>query len=258
MAEAAMAGTGRIHADRHDTEIQRNRDAWNRKPSLRKVYAGFQKKIRGHLTRQPNRLIVEIGSGIGSIKEVIPECVTTDIFPNPWLDRQENAYALSFPDGSLSSLILFDVWHHLEFPGTALREFSRVLAPKGRLILFEPAMSLLGRFVYSNFHHEPVGMKAPVVWDAPEHFSPSAAPYFAAQSRATRMFLRREIDTWRNHWDLVAAESITSFSYLLSGGFSGPQLYPDAALPLLKGMDRLLGRFPGLFAARLLVVLEKK
>jgi hypothetical protein len=48
---------------------------------------------------------------------VIPECVTTDIFPNPWLDRVENAYALNFADASVGNLILFDVFHHLEFPG---------------------------------------------------------------------------------------------------------------------------------------------
>ena len=92
---------------------------------------------------------------MGRIKDVIPQCVTTDLFPNPWLDRQENCYQLSFADGSVSHLILFDVWHHLRYPGTALREFHRVLAPGGRLILFEPAASWVGRLVYHFFHHEP-------------------------------------------------------------------------------------------------------
>jgi len=57
---------------------------------------------------------------MGSIKEVIPDCVTTDLFPNPWLDRQENAYHLGFADGSVSNLILFDVWHHLRYPDQPL------------------------------------------------------------------------------------------------------------------------------------------
>ena len=51
-----------------------------------------------------------------------------DLFSNPWLDRRENCYAMNFADGSVSHLILFDVWHHLRYPGTALREFHRVLA----------------------------------------------------------------------------------------------------------------------------------
>ena len=54
-------------------------------------------------------------------------------------------------------LILFDVWHHLEHPANALAEFRRVLVPKGRVILLEPAMSLVARLVYGRCHHEPLG-----------------------------------------------------------------------------------------------------
>ena len=35
------------------------------------------------------------------------------------------------PTERWSNLILFDVWHHLEYPGSAMAEFARVLAPKG-------------------------------------------------------------------------------------------------------------------------------
>ena len=57
--------------------------------------------------------VVELGSGIGNIKEVIPTCMRTDLFQNPWLDRVENVYDLSFESASVSDLILFDVFHHL-------------------------------------------------------------------------------------------------------------------------------------------------
>jgi hypothetical protein len=48
-----------------------------------------------------------------------------------------------------------DVWHHLEHPANALAEFRRVLVPRGRVIILEPAMSVVGRLVYGNCHHEP-------------------------------------------------------------------------------------------------------
>ncbi len=114
------------------------------KAALRAVYRNFHELIASRLDRSVPGPIVELGSGMGSIKEVIPECVTTDLFPNPWLDRQENAYQLTFAAGSVSNLILFDVWHHLRYPGTALAEFRRVLAPGGRVIIFDPAISLTG------------------------------------------------------------------------------------------------------------------
>jgi SAM-dependent methyltransferase len=194
---------------------------------------------------------------MGSIKEVIPECVTTDLFPNPWLDRQENAYSLSFLDGSVSNLILFDVWHHLRYPGAALGEFRRVLAPGGRVIVFDPAMSLTGRFVYGLFHHEPVGMSLPMTWDAPAGFKPADADYFAAQGAATRTFWRRERAAKLDGWEIAEASPLPSFEYFATGGFSGLQLGSAGTFRLWRWLDRSLARWPNLFAARLLVVLKR-
>ena len=87
----------------HDLEIQANRLAWQRKPQLRSVYRGFHELIASRLDRTVPGLVVELGSGMGSIKDVIADCVTTDLFPNPWLDRQENAYRLSFADATVSN-----------------------------------------------------------------------------------------------------------------------------------------------------------
>jgi hypothetical protein len=72
------------------------------------------------------------------------------------------------------------------------------------------------------------------------------------------VFLQGEIDVRAYGWEVVAMERLCSLSYVASGGYSWPQLYPDKALPLLLGVDRVLGALPGLFATRLLAVLEKR
>ena len=52
---------------RHQTEIQRNLEAWQKKPLLRTIYAGFYRRIVYLLdTSLPGRL-VEIGSGVGNL-----------------------------------------------------------------------------------------------------------------------------------------------------------------------------------------------
>lgn len=243
--------------EQHNLEIHRNREAWQRRPLLRAVYQDFHQLIASRLCRGLEGLTVELGSGIGSIQQTVPGCITTDLFPNPWLDRQENAYQLSFADHSVANLILFDVWHHLEFPGTALAEFRRVLLPGGRLIVFEPAMGLLGRLVYSLGHHEPVTFHQPVTWFAPAGFKADAAPYFAAQSRAHRLFIQGEQREQLTGWQVIETRPLASLAYLASGGFSKPQLCPAALHPCLRRLDALLSRMPSLFAVRLLVVLEK-
>ena len=241
----------------HDIEIQANRQAWQRKPQLRDVYKRFHEMIASRLDRTVPGEIVELGSGMGSIKEVIPECVTTDLFPNPWLDRQENAYSLSFADAAVSNLILFDVWHHLRYPSAALSEFRRVLAPDGRIIVVDPAISWTGRFIFGVFHHEPLGMSHPLTWDAPPGFKPGDADYFAAQGSATRIFWRQEAPDRLAAWELLEVTPLASFEYLATGGFSGPQIGGPGLFRFWRGLDRLLSRWPILFAARLLVVLKR-
>ena len=244
--------------EQHNVEIQRNREAWQRKPMLRDVYHDFYHRIAAWIDPSVPGPVVELGSGLGRIKEVIPHCVTTDLFPNPWLDRRENCYQLSFAAGAVSHLLLFDVWHHLRYPGTALQEFHRVLAPGGRLILFEPAASWVGRLVYHFFHHEPVAVRDPITWQAPAGFSAADADYYAAQGSATRLFWWGEGHARLAGWQLREVRPITSFNYFASGGFSGPQLGGRFLHGLMRGLDFVTAPFPRIFAARLLVVLEKE
>jgi SAM-dependent methyltransferase len=243
--------------EQHDEEIHENAAHWRRKPLLRRVYQDFYRLIASRLHRGGG-LTVELGSGIGNLKSVIPDAIATDLFDNPWLDQVENAYALSFADGSVSNLILFDVWHHLQHPGTALREFRRVLRPGGRLVLFEPAISLLGRFVYGWLHHEPVGYGEPIEWLAPPGADAHRLPYYAAQGNATRVFCGPEGAGRLGDWVTAERRFVGGLSYVGSGGFRGPQVYPTFAYPAVRLLDRVAEWLPRLLAVRLLVVLERR
>jgi hypothetical protein len=241
----------------HNSEIHENLIHWQRKPLLREAYAGFYREIAARLEGRPGGPVVECGSGIGNLKSVLPECIATDLFPNPWIDRTENVFALSCAERSVAALILFDVFHHLEFPGAALAELHRVLKPGGRVVLFEPAAGLLGRCVLGLFHHEPLGLGRPITWDAPPAWDPHALRYYAAQGNAWRLFRRGERAGRLVGWRVKEVACYPALPWLLCGGFRGPQLCPRFALPLVRALERVLAFAPGLFASRMLIVLEK-
>jgi hypothetical protein len=87
---------------------------------------------------------------------------------------------------------------------------------------------------------------------------PDSNRYFAAQSSAHRIFKNRELPSLLEGWKMESMQLITSFAYWGTGGFSGPQLYPDQLYPVACGLDKILGLFPSLFSARLLISITKQ
>ena len=236
----------------HQVEIEKNLRAWRSKPLLQEIYAGFYRRILTLIDRTIPGSIVEIGSGIGNLKAHLPQVLTTDLFPNPWLDLVCDAYELPFPSGSLSHLVLFDVFHHLRAPAAFLREARRALAPEGRVVLFEPFISWTSLPVYGLFHHEPVAWRDPI--DLTD--SPPPRDYYAAQGNATRLFFRKEIAAWPAGWKVFHTEAFSCFHYLLSGGYSKPALYPAGWLGPLRKLDARLSQWPKVFGARCLIGLQ--
>jgi SAM-dependent methyltransferase len=247
--------TTELTEDQHLVEIQKNAEVWRKKPILRRAYAVLHHLICAQLS-PVGGLTVELGSGIGVLKESLPRCITTDIFPNPWIDRVENAYSLSFADASIANLILFDVFHHLQWPGSALEEFARAVRPRGRAILLEPGFGLLGKFIYGNFHHEPLGFDQAISWDRPATVEVSSG-YYAAQGNAWRLFRLNESAGKMAEWKTVLVKPLAALSYVASGGFSRPSFYPLFLFPFVRGFERVADIWPSLFATRLLVVLER-
>ncbi len=241
----------------HQDLINKNHEYWNRKPLLRTVYRDFYSLIAHNLSGLNDRKVVELGSGLGNIHEVIPDCIRTDLFPYPWIDQIENAYQLSFEDESVSDLILTDVFHHLKYPGTALNELYRALRKGGRVIMLEPCISVLGSVVYGVFHTEPIAVTQKIEWFAPNGWSPSHINYYAAQGNATRIFVKKKFRSQLKNWQKVETVRLSAIAYAASGGYSVSQLYPTSMLPFLKAMEKFLDLFPPLFATRLLVILEK-
>ena len=251
-----MISEAKSDSFRHEIEAECNNASWEAKPVLKEIYGQFHRLIRSRLASQFGKPTVELGSGICRIKDVIPDCICTDCHARPGIDQVEDCYQLSFANESVANLIMFDVFHHLQYPGHALEESYRVLSAGGRLLIFEPALSLLGWIVYGMCHAEPIGYRKRIDWNRPEgHRGPH--PYYAAQGNAHRVFVKKEFEYEISKWRITELVRSSSFSYVTSGGFSRPQLYPTKFLSCMRRLDTLMDFFPSLFATRMFVVIEK-
>lgn len=251
-------GKDQIPEEQHNVEIHENLKYWEKKPMLQKVYAKFYKLIKDQVNFDIDGLIVELGSGVGNLKNVIPKAICTDLFNNPWIDQVENAYQLSFTNDKVSNIIMFDVFHHIEYPGNIFDEFYRVLKPGGRVIIFDPDIGLLGHLVYGLMHHEPVKAFAKIKWKVPEGTDVNNLDYYAAQGNAFRVFFKKKNYSKIKGFKVVKRKRIAALSYVFTGGYSKPQLVPTPLFGLLFFLDKLFSLIPILFSTRLMVVLEKE
>ena len=104
---------------------------------------------------------LELGSGIGVIKEFYPEVVTSDIAVTPFVDLPVSCYEIAALARRWRNLVAVDVLHHLRYPFEFFASAAGVLERGGRIILTEPAAIPWGRLFYTLFHHEPI---APPYW----------------------------------------------------------------------------------------------
>ena len=240
--------------EQHQVEIQKNLAAWQKKPLLQNIYTEFYSKILQQIDANVPGAVVEIGSGIGNLRTHFPKAISTDLFPNPWLDIVCDGYEIPFIEGSVSHLVLFDVFHHLKAPRAFLKEAGRVLSGNGKIIIFDPYISLTS-YPFYELHHERVNWNEPIFMDDK---LPRPRSYYTSQGTSTRLFFRNESEGWLTGWRVAHAEAFAGFRYLLSGGYSKPAVYPAALYPLLKKIDATLTKWPRLFGARCLVVLERE
>jgi SAM-dependent methyltransferase len=143
---------------------------------------------------------------------------------------------MPFENDSISGLFMVDTFHHLPDALVFLREVSRVLKENGKLIMIEPANTLWGRFIYSNFHHEPFNTEGN--WQIPE-----SGPLSGANISLPWIVFVRDKTIFNKEFPRLKIEQITYHTplrYLLSGGVSFKQIVPDCVFPIFTMIDIIL------------------
>lgn len=233
--------------------LREHERAWTERRLLRRIYGDWFDLIASKLSAVPGETL-ELGSGIGRLRDHVSGLVTTDVEPTPWADRVVDAEALPYGDGELANLVLVDVFHHLPRPAAFLDEARRALAPGGRVVMLEPYCSPLSSFAY-RLHHERLELDADG-FAATE----SADPLDANLAQTTLAFFRQRIE-YRRRWPelpIVEERLLSLLVYPLSGGFTRRPLLPALLYRPLSLLEAALTPLLGRVAAfRCLLVLER-
>ncbi len=218
---------------------------------LNALYKDFYRQFKILAKGEP---IVEIGSGPGFIKKIIPKAITTDVIKTKDIDKLAYAEKTSFKSGSVGSILMLNVFHHVKQPTKAIHEFERVLKKGGRIIMIEPTNTFWSRFLYTHFHSETFDTKSGWTIKGSGRMSDAngAIPwiiFIRDRSLFDKKFPNLKIKNIQYH---------SPFAYLISGGVSKFQPYNNFNYQKFKKFEAFIEKLNPLLAMFMTIVIEKK
>lgn len=215
---------------------------------LKNIYIDFYKRILDSLCfKNKKGFLIEIGSGGGFIKEIIPKVKTSDLMKIPSVDLQFSALKIPFKKNSVNAFLMIDVLHHISDTSKFFEEVNRCLKKGGQLIMIEPANTLLGGLILKYFHHEPF-LPQSKQW----RFN-SSGPLSGANSALPWIIFFRDKGKFQKKYEnfrIIKLEAHTPFSYIISGGLTFPSFLPGFTYPLIRSIEFLLtplNKYLGMF-----------
>ena len=229
------------------------RQIMREKEFLRQLYVEWYDKLRSEIPGGGGRCL-EIGSGGGFFKEQYSDLITSEVFAAPGIDLVVDARRLPFAAGTLRSILMVDVLHHIPDVELFFAEVTRCLHPGGVLAMLEPWVSPWSRFVWQNLHHEPFEPEAEA-WHLPK-----AGPLSGANSALPWIVFQRDKKIFEQQYPFLRIEAISidyPFSYFASGGVSLRSLLPGCVYPLFRKIERSLAGLNGIIGCFAFITLRK-
>jgi SAM-dependent methyltransferase len=235
--------------------LDANEIMWKQKPIIKHIYTNLYERILPYCTKGAT---LEVGAGIGNLKNFMKDVISSDIVFRKNLDIVADAQNLPFSSNIFQNIVLFDVLHHIENPKLFLEEAYRTLRVGGKIIMIEPGITPFSLLLYKFFHDEPVIINAnPFDIVKP---NVNRIPFDANQAIPTILFKYRSKEFYKHFPNFKISEInfISLFVYPLSGGFKKWSLIPMRYIDKLLRLDLFFEKYLGfLLAFRLLIVIEK-
>lgn len=243
-----------LDIDSPETTIQRAEIIKN-KYFLNRLYQEWYDSINKEIPSGMAGKIVELGSGAGFLRTVIPDLITSDIFYLPEMDIVLDGHRLPFKQNSLKAIVMIDVLHHLNQVDAFISEAARCIKTGGRIIMIEPWNTCWSKIIYTYLHHEP--------------FKPGAEKWTfhgggalsQANSALPWIIFKRDLDKFKSifpEWQVKDIVLHTPFRYLISGGVSFRCLMPDGLFPFWTRLEKSATPWMNILAMFARIVLIKR
>lgn len=214
----------------------RRKQLISEKPFLRMIYEEWYRFLIGEIPAGEEP-VLEIGSGPGFLKRLMPEVISSEVFSCPGVDLLLDGHRLPFSDGSLRAIVMTDVLHHMTYPERFFEVASRCVKRGGVMVMIEPWVTRWSRVIYNHLHDEPFDPET-LNWELP-----SGGPLSAANGALAWIILERDRERFEREypeWKIRLIKPIMPFRYLLSGGVSLRSLMPGWSFSLWRGTEALL------------------
>jgi SAM-dependent methyltransferase len=206
------------------------------KPFLRAIYDEWYTMLAKELPAVEGR-VLELGSGGGYCSRFIAGLLTSEVFPCAGAQVVADAQRLPFAERSLRAIVMTNVLHHIPDVNRFFAEASRSLRAGGKILMIEPWVTTLSRFVYKRLHEEPF---CP---EEPDWSFPSSGPLSGANVALPWMVFvrdRAKFDASFPELIIECTRPFMPFRYLLSGGVALRSLMPGFTHTAWSRLERML------------------
>ncbi len=205
------------------------------KPFLRQIYEEWYRMLRRELSESCAGSVLELGSGAGFLKDIIPEALTSECFGVPTVDAILDAQHMPVRSSSLRAIFMTNVLHHIPDASRFLSEAAHCVRPGGVLAMIEPWVTPWSSLVYGHLHHEPFDAHAEN-WELQE----TGGPLTCANNALPWIIFQRDREKFNRRfpeWRIKHIHPFMPFRYLLAGGISLRSLMWNWTFPFWRFLE---------------------
>ncbi len=231
------------------------------KQMLKSCYSDFYEKIlkieKKYGENKNKDIRLELGSGVGFIKNFDKEIITSDVVYNRFTDKTINANEIPYGENKIDSIFGIFCFHHFKDPFAFIKSIETKLKIGGVCILVEPYYGPLASIIYKRVHESEY-------FDAKEVFNykieKKTAMEKANQALSYIYFIRDREKFYKEFPKLEIVHTSVFNNYLrflFSGGLNFKKLLPDFLILLVKIIEIILYPLRGIFGIHYIIVIKK-